>query len=288
MQIAPHDIGYVASTPTDQPDSPAMAAKRNLEGMCSTHGGTVLHQWTARGILLCLSFCNALRPGAKIEEALADAARLFFGEEGSWLASVLENKTLPMPGLNLVRQARIRLDLCSMMFERLLFVTWAYIRYLIIDSSPQLGRNFLCTREDRIRFPRNLLYNSEERSRFDLNSGFESRIMPLTTLGVGTGSALKKSVNCSALYLHESEDLPMFDEIRNEVRGGTTDQGAERNMGDETVRIVPGYEDKFLPADPQSFLWPRSLWIIGHMHVLFNALESACKSVSISKNFSTS
>lgn len=201
-----------------------------------------------------------------------------------WL-KLLESNGLPMPSLGMMRTARVRLDLCNMMFERHLFVKWAFVRYLIVDASPQLGRNFLCCREDRIKFLRELMHEPELLANFDLNSGFETRVMPLSTLGSGRSSALKKSLNVGTHYLHETGCHDLFDEVRSSVYGGTSDQGAERNIGDETVRIIPGYDDKYAASDPRSFFWPRALWLLGRLHILFNALEGACKHLDIAKDF---
>ena len=58
-------------------NSPAMTAKKNIAGMSKPHGESVEAQWTARGILLCLSFAMSLKAGAKLSDCLVDAARIF-------------------------------------------------------------------------------------------------------------------------------------------------------------------------------------------------------------------
>ena len=61
-----------------------------------------------------------MRPSAELSDTLAAAARLFFGEEDC-LAADLERGNIPLPSLSLLRMSRLRLDLASIAFERLLF-----------------------------------------------------------------------------------------------------------------------------------------------------------------------
>ena len=95
----------------------------------------------------------------------------------------------------------------------------------------------------------------------------------------------KKATNCANVYIMESDSLDDFDIKRKGVRGFTTDQGPERGIGDETVRVIPEYKDRYSAADPRVFMWPWALFIMGHLHLLFNALEEACKGLSISSKF---
>ena len=48
----------------ERPEGPAMEAKRNLEAMRQQTGGDVAARWTARGLLLCLSFAQSLKAGS--------------------------------------------------------------------------------------------------------------------------------------------------------------------------------------------------------------------------------
>ena len=85
----------------------------------------------------------------------------------------------------------------------------------------------------------------------------------------------------------ESDAHDMFHEKRRELRGGCSDQGTEKGMGDESIYSV-GFDD-YNPTDAfELFLCPLILWIPGMLHVLYNALQDAIESVSESKLFSTS
>ena len=238
----------------------AEEARGNIGNMLYSRGGGIVQgQWTVRGILLALAFAASLHGGARLGEALATAALIFLGEGGSELAGMLSNGTLPMPSLSFLRSARVRLDMMSMLYERQLYGGWAFLRYLMVDASPQLGRNYLCGREDRVRLPRDVWHLPEIRARLNLNDCFETRVIPLSTVGAGRASGVKKSSNVAGVYLMETEDREQFDELRCSVCGITTDQGAEKGLADETVRILPAYRDTPTTGGVQDFLWPRAL-----------------------------
>ena len=179
--------------------------------------------------------------------------------------------------------ARIRLDLLSILFERKRHKTTQCLRYVLVDASSMLGRNLLCVREDRVGYPRREDVNYTFWTTFDLNSGYESNIKPLSIMGEGWSSAAKKTLNLCSIFMMESDDGDEFDEIRSEVYGITADQGAEKDICDQSVRILPGYENKYTAEDPRSYLWPNALFVGGHMHLMYNALEEACKSISVSE-----
>ena len=66
----------------------------------------------------------------------------------------------------------------------------------------------------------------------------------------------------------ESADEAAFHKKRCEVRGGTTDQGTEAGIGNNTVRILTSMSTKYV-----DFMYPRMLPMAGHLHMLYNALE---------------
>ena len=91
----------------------------------------------------------------------------------------------------------------------------------------------------------------------------------------------------TAFYLMETSNKADFNMVRQSVLGLTTDQGAERDIGKQTVRILPGYQVRFVAADPKSCLWPRALPLIGHLHISFNGLSESSQGLDISEWFST-
>ena len=188
------------------------------------------------------------------------------------------------PSDNTQRMARVRLDIMNILFERRLFLKMRCRRFLMVDSSPQLGHNFLCVREDRIMIPRATCLGSDFRVHFDINQNFESRLCPLSTLGLGHAGMVKKLLNVAGIYLMESADAAQFHHVRNEVRGYTSDQGTEKELAEGTVMVIPRFKD-FDPSDVQSFMYPRCLTVPGHLHILYNALESAVAQLPVAKQF---
>ena len=58
---------------------------------------------------------------------------------------------IQLPSRAVLIRARAKLDVLNMYWQRRLNATSCYVRHLSIDASPQVRRNFLCTRERRVR-----------------------------------------------------------------------------------------------------------------------------------------
>ena len=102
-----------------------------------------------RGRLLdCLKFASHLSPGANMSDALVDACHVLHGSSTNNVQGELRAGEFQIPSPNTLRMARLKLDYLSVMFERLVFLRFRYIRYVYIDASPQMGFNFLCMREN--------------------------------------------------------------------------------------------------------------------------------------------
>ena len=76
-------------------------------------------------------------------------------------------------------------------------------RYVMADSSPQLGLSFLVVREDRIRIPRcsDLVVHDVG---LRLSRSFESRLCVLSTIGRRNATLAKESINGANIYMMES------------------------------------------------------------------------------------
>jgi hypothetical protein len=105
---------------------------------------------------------------------------------------------------------------------------------------------------------------------FNLNQHFESRILPLSTLGLGHAGTVKQLINVAGLYLMETNGDEQFHEVRNQVVGFTSDQGAEKDIGEGTVLVIPRYRH-LDPAGTDSFMYLRCLSLPGHLHILYSA-----------------
>jgi hypothetical protein len=125
-----------------------------LPNMSVEHAaGVVSHHFTPAGLIACLKFASNLKASADICTALADACEVLFGPR-SGMVDALRKKEYRLPSISLLRVARVRLDLMSILFQRQLFFRYTHVRYLLIDSSLQVGFNILCVREDRFAIPR--------------------------------------------------------------------------------------------------------------------------------------
>ena len=127
--------------------------------------------------------------------------------------------------------SRVRLDVMAILYERMLAKSFRFTRYILMDSSPQRGYNFLCVREDRVAIPVDQLLSPEMRANFDINSGFQTRLCPLSTLGVGNAGLVKKGLSVINIPLMESDSKPAFNTVRGEYRGGTADHGDGETFG---------------------------------------------------------
>ena len=88
--------------------------------------------------------------------------------------------------------ARVRLDILNVLYERLLFLQFEFLRYYNPDSSPQLGLQWLAVCEDRFALPKDTCHDLRQCVGLDLNDHFQSRRMPLSTYGRGHGTWISK------------------------------------------------------------------------------------------------
>lgn len=245
--------------------------------------GSVTHQFTPEGIVACLKFASNLKPSVDVRDVLEDALEVMFGPTCKFMQSI-RDPSWRVPGLKLLRTSRVRLDMVAILYERQLQQKFKHLRYLLIDSSPQLGFNFLCIREDRIRIPKGVASDIHKRVDFDINSGFETRLAPLSTLGVGNSGLVKKGINTINVYLMETETADDFHMVRCEVKATTSDQGTEVGIGDDPICILDAFRD-FDPGSSRSYMYPNSLQMVGHLHILFNALHACAKSLDFMPEF---
>lgn len=155
--------------------SEAVGSAEGVRGIAHEVAGASGHRFDPARLLSCLNFARHLKPSALMTEALADASNVLDGQRSDSVQDDLRSNKYPLPSLDTLRMARVKLDVLSMLFERFLQVSFCYLRYFVADSSPQLGYNFLCMREDRIRMPRAEV-TFVLRYGYDLSAAFESRL----------------------------------------------------------------------------------------------------------------
>ena len=239
--------------------------------------------YTVESILATLKLSIHLKPSASLRDVLLDAASIILPADSAVHNQISSNE-VKLPSLGLLRAARVRLDLMSILFERQLFMQYTYIRYLLMDSSPQLGRNFYCIREDRVKIPRNM--SIELRRQWDIQAHFESRIGTLSCFGQGHSGLTNKSLKTvNAGPMMECETENDFHDVRCQYKSACTDSGTERGVADDTIAVVQSLTKQYPADSPMSYLYPCMMPIPGHLHTIFNAFESAVKSLPFAKQW---
>ena len=256
--------------------------KRNLTNMSTLSGGAVTHRFTPAAIVGSLKLASSLRPGATLENALADASCILFGSGNAVERDIL-NKKFYLPSIASLRVARLKLDLFSIMYERRLFLRWDPVFYFMCDSSPQLGSDFLCMIESRILVPAAHSYDIALRAKLNLHAAFEERLAPLSTLGMGRAGLTKKSDNTFNFTLMETGTVELMNRKRMAFRGAATDQGTEKDIGDTFISILPQFRNTYANNDPDIWFYPKLLEMPDHLHVIYNSLERHVKIASYTK-----
>ena len=266
--------------------SVAASMEANLTAMSkSTNGGTVSQRYQPRIILKCLQLSSHLKPGASMADVLADSADILGGDAASDVVDKLKGGQVALPSFGLLRQARIKLDYLNILFERTATDGNRSLKFVMLDSSPQLGFNFQGGREDRIVIPTSAFLTPATRANFDIARAFESRILPLATLAPGNAGTVKKLLTYVNIMLMESGILEKFEVSRLEIAGTTIDSEVTKDPGDEPVSLLHQFRDKYGPDDVKGRMFPKSLHIPGHLHIISNALETAVGKLDFAEEF---
>ena len=187
--------GSAASGPHDSTlvFADAVRAAQRLDSIARPlSGGAVTHNYDARTMITALQFSQDLEPGVSLQVALRHAAPFFFDRETGPVVDALRDAALPQESR--LRDARVRLDLLAIRWDRECCQSAAHWRYINPDSSPQLGWNWLIMREDLFTFP------SIAPAAFApvpevLNVAFSSRTDVLGTLGRKRASLVKRTIS---------------------------------------------------------------------------------------------
>ena len=76
------------------------------------------HRYTPIAFLSLLDLQGLCRPGARAKHALASACRLLFGVEGKPLADQIEADIIHTPSRQVLRAARLWLDIMSVIYQQ--------------------------------------------------------------------------------------------------------------------------------------------------------------------------
>jgi len=254
----------------------AMAKQRLQTFFTVCRGGTVSRRYSPEPLLAYLELASNLKPSAKVNNVLACSADLFFGRDSISFQNQLRSGEIPMPSLAVLRVARLRLDLLSMVWQQKLFLQFDWLIYVLVDASPQLGYDFLVVLEDQIRLPKASVLSLWQRMKLDLNECWHTVLQALSSLGLGRATTVHKTIVTSNLLVMSVSNTREFHDKRRAYKGFCTDHGVEHRVGDMPVGIanMPLTEDN---ATDAGFLYPESLTVIDFLHTLWGGYETACK-----------
>lgn len=174
----------------------------------------------------------------------------------------------------------------SVVYQQRNFLSPQRIRFLLVDASPQLGYEFLCTIEDAFDIPtHHVVQLWQTAAELNLEDGFTTGHELMSSTGSGRSGLVKKSLNITNLITMKSGTDPRFHTIRCQYRGVLSDQGTERGHSNISLDIIPRYRGHASPSDTASFAYPHCLQMPGLLHMLYDALENCCKKNALYKKF---
>ncbi len=127
--------------------------REGLDSMSTiTLGGAVSHRYKVPALLACVRLSANLKPQAKLGDALADAAEIMFGEASSSAQLDLRDGHRRLPSVEVLRMARVRLDMCSILSERLLSQKFTYRRSVTPVRRASLDTTISCAERIALRY----------------------------------------------------------------------------------------------------------------------------------------
>jgi hypothetical protein len=240
--------------------------------------------WNPHFMIHCARMAFELSSCGSLREVCRIAAKLLCPEK--------DLRAVQFPCETSIRGYVIKLDLLHSLHRRELYSdTYRVARFLSYDSSPQPGRDYLCTCEEVMVRPLPIVLDRRADGTVDPFAGFtfQRRTMPMMSIARGQSSAWSKMdrVGHGAMLEAGTENMLSF---RMSVKGNLTDQGTERSVRlsawgpSEDVRgVVDALKRGALRLNDEAarnitFLM-NSLDQTGVLHVIFNALETALKKV---------
>ena len=141
-----------------------------------TKSGAVKHLYNPETILKCLQLARCKKAGCSVQDVLVEAAGLLLDDDDAKkVGQDFQDGDAVLPAVDLIRSARLRLDMLSVVYQQRYFLRSNVVRYLLIDSSPQLGFKFLCTIEDVFVIPSSSTFSLlTSIKQLDLHNEFES------------------------------------------------------------------------------------------------------------------
>lgn len=264
--------------PDAHPQPPASPARPQRQQMDAYPAETVLDALRLRSVVSSEKVC--------LRWVLGVAAR-FLGPSAKDAVP-----TADVPGRELLRQASLRLNWIDMHFQRVLLQSHTAHRHLLADASCIAGFDFFIIQEDRRLWPAK--WDIDQKLRDPDNHILEMRHLPTTTLGLGAAATANKISNVMHASRLESGERPMWLKWCSEVLSWTSDQGVEGSIADsprldETTSgndwaavieaVRSNAECVQHDAVRGAYLFPNALGINDSLHIFFNALEHAVRSL---------
>ena len=266
----------------------ANIAAANVNSMSHERGaGAAAHTYDPAALIQCLLMKAKLKPGVSLQEGLATVAPLFFGQlSAGGLVGELRDGSIQLPQDSVLQDAQIRLDILDLAWERSRCHKFEFWRYGAIDASSAFGNSWFLAREDIFEFSLDAFApcRGDVPLPSDLNASLKNRMLPMSTLGRGRASLIKKSFNYLNLLRMESPSEDAFVGRCKQVYGIVADQGTEKGVADiSTMRDSEEVDASNLEKTQRAF--PHAMWMPEHLHIFNNALESAITQLSVWRGF---
>ena len=217
-----------------------------------------------------------LRDTKNLELVLRESACVMLGPEQGF---DLSEKTAGFcPHATTISAWQIRMDLVACLYQQEVLKQETAIvhRHLSADMSPQAGWHWLCAREESIVHD----LDAVEAGNFKPKTWNSQRLTP-SIIGLGESTATSIGAHLLRSLLHRAG--PCIDKYRWQVKSWLSDQSKERLLNDLPARsidlLTPHRKLSAVPADSDEYLFPDSLPILDHWHILYNALETGVKGV---------
>ena len=240
--------------------------------------------YTPEKLLLFLRLSSMLK-GGSLRDALVIAAQLL----GVDPAPVRDEAQFRIPLKQTLNAATIRLDMTMMRWWR---HQWSrgleMASCLMADASMQGNVEFFAQRLEG--FVKPVGMSAAEEAKIDPGLMYRQVSLPLATLAVGETDLDHKGARVVHTGWLITGEADCFHKWRLSVRGVCSDQGTERAIVDmprvddvaslhESLDRIRIAGDTSRISDADSFFFPNAVLVTGPLHILWNAFESAVKSV---------
>ena len=235
-----------------------------------------------------------LRNQERIVDAVKFALHVALPQpQAEQLCASIDRGDIPVPGGKSLAHAWHKLDCMSVLWERERQRHCSMHRHILADSSLKNHNNYFCVRENNVTLP-----DTNCMSAVVLDFGkmkYASHSWQVTTCGYGASNLAFKFRNLVHGVLLKSGTQADLDSFRNSVLSWTSDQGTERKLADCAFAVAASYDNlrniaRMVSADElplagpqcaQCYMWPRCLFMPGHLHIIQNALEDTVKHSSM-------